>query len=515
METAKRRSKELRAVAKGGVIVTLGRLSGKLLRFLLVVMIVRLISKADFGVISLAYVVLNVAATISILGLGTGLARFIARYRAQGGEDDVGRIIASGVLFVVCMATALSVLMYVFSPTLSSMFNNDRLQDVFQVFSFLLLPMAGIQIISSIFQGLERSLPRFIFQDVMIYLVRLGLVAPLFLLDERFSWVVWSYVASAWVTFLFAAAYTVRALRFYAPFGPSAALFAELLRFSIPLFGVSLIIKSSAWIGVILLGLWATASDVAGFTVALRLAEVLSIGIMALGFIFMPMATRAVASKDDAGVAHLYASTTKWASIFSLPLLLFVALDADYLLQALFSREYADSAAMLQVLSAGYFLHTVLGLNGSTLLAYGESNQVFIGSALYGATTAGVALLLTHSLGGLGVAIAVTLGLSVYNVYLTAVLYRRYGIKPLNRGNYKPIVLLSVMGAVCGYLLLQLVGEIAVAHVAVLLALYLTAFLSLWWTRSLDATDIDLLAALERKMTGKSRFAGMLERHVK
>lgn len=500
-------SKELKAIAKGGAFVSLGRLSGRLFRFLLIVMVVRLITKADFGVISLAYVVMSIGATISLLGMGTGLPRFIARTRGRHGDnsEEVGKIIGTCVVFVLTMALLSSSILYAASGHLSELFDNSRLLDVFQVFAFLLLPMIGVQLVSSIFQGLERSLPRFIFQDVLMHVMRIALVVPLFLLDDRFLLVVWAYVASAWITFIVAVIYSLRTMRGHVSLAIDAAVLKELINFSLPLFGITLVINSTAWIGTLLLGLWATSGEVASYTVALRLAEVLTLGIVALGFIFMPMATRAVARGENEKLIILYASTTKWVTVLSLPLLLFFVFDAIYIIPAIFSRSYIDAVPIIQILSAGYFVHIVLGLNGSTLLAYGESVKVFMGSLLYGVITAIFAIFLTKPLGGIGVAIAVSSGLVAYNIYLSYVLYKHYNVPPLSRGSAKPLFIAIIAGGIAAIFCTSMPVSHPLFHAGILIVLYLITLTSLLLSGGLDHSDMVLLGALERKLTGSDK----------
>jgi len=86
-------NESLQKVAKGAGIVFIGTVIGTILGFAERVLIARYYTQAQYGVFSLALVLLNIFAVIATLGLQEGVARQIAYYRGKGDDKKVRGII--------------------------------------------------------------------------------------------------------------------------------------------------------------------------------------------------------------------------------------------------------------------------------------------------------------------------------------------------------------------------------------------------------------------------------------
>ncbi|NOR77869.1 MAG: oligosaccharide flippase family protein [Methanophagales archaeon] len=69
------------AIAKGTGIIFIGTIIGMLLGFVSRIIIVRYTTQTEYGIFSLALVLLNIFAMISTLGLQSGVTRQIAYFR--------------------------------------------------------------------------------------------------------------------------------------------------------------------------------------------------------------------------------------------------------------------------------------------------------------------------------------------------------------------------------------------------------------------------------------------------
>jgi O-antigen/teichoic acid export membrane protein len=70
--------KSLLKVAKGGAIQVLGQLISAGLGFVITMVVARALLRADFGLVSFGYTLANVGVIIALLGLRSGLPRYIA-----------------------------------------------------------------------------------------------------------------------------------------------------------------------------------------------------------------------------------------------------------------------------------------------------------------------------------------------------------------------------------------------------------------------------------------------------
>ena len=84
-----------KTMARGGGIVGSGLLISRFLQFLNTLIVVRIISRADYGIISLSTAVVSVTVMLCLLGLNAGVSRYIAKHRARNDDRQLGRILCT------------------------------------------------------------------------------------------------------------------------------------------------------------------------------------------------------------------------------------------------------------------------------------------------------------------------------------------------------------------------------------------------------------------------------------
>ncbi|MGB2842989.1 MAG: oligosaccharide flippase family protein [Halobacteriota archaeon] len=90
-------NQSLQKIAKGTGIVFTGTIIGLLLAFIGRVIIVRYTTQTEYGIFSLALVLLNIFAMISTLGLQSGVTRQIAYFRGKKNSEKVSGIVKSSI----------------------------------------------------------------------------------------------------------------------------------------------------------------------------------------------------------------------------------------------------------------------------------------------------------------------------------------------------------------------------------------------------------------------------------
>ena len=90
-------NQRLQKIAKGTGIVFTGTIIGMLLGFVGRVIIVRYTTQSEYGIYSLALVLLNIFAMISTLGLQSGVTRQIAYFRGKKDSEKVSGIVISSI----------------------------------------------------------------------------------------------------------------------------------------------------------------------------------------------------------------------------------------------------------------------------------------------------------------------------------------------------------------------------------------------------------------------------------
>ncbi len=81
-------NQSLQKIAKGTGIIFIGTIIGMLLGFVSRIIIVRYITQSEYGIFSLALVLMSIFALISSLGLQSGVTRQIAFFRGKKANES-------------------------------------------------------------------------------------------------------------------------------------------------------------------------------------------------------------------------------------------------------------------------------------------------------------------------------------------------------------------------------------------------------------------------------------------
>ncbi|NHJ39296.1 MAG: oligosaccharide flippase family protein, partial [Asgard group archaeon] len=115
----------LHKVAKGSAIVYIGSLLSALLIFAGRLIIIHFWSKSDYGIFSLALVVLTIISFIATLGMTVGAIRSIAYNRGKKDYKKIPELISSSVLLSIITSIILGGLLFFLSEFMANNFFND------------------------------------------------------------------------------------------------------------------------------------------------------------------------------------------------------------------------------------------------------------------------------------------------------------------------------------------------------------------------------------------------------
>jgi O-antigen/teichoic acid export membrane protein len=488
-----------KAVAKGGGIGFIGMVASALIQFTVGVLIIRLLSKEEFGLISLAYVIVNILAMISSLGMVNGVPRFLAKCRATDADYDFSGIASAALSISFVTSLFVSLLFFLSAETIATLLSKPGLAYVVRVFSVMIPAVVLISILTAIFRGIGQVKPKLMFQDVLPNTLRLVFVLFVAVIGQHYVGVIFAYVGSLLVAAILYFTYARERLAGKLSFNLKPDGVNELLVFSFSLLGLSLIVLLMAQVAALVLGYLKPAEQVALYSAPLRLATMLQIPLQAMSFLYLPYATGLFASGKQHELQALYLRVTKWTCYVAMPVFLAFLFDPDFIVVLLFGAKYVDSAPILQVLAVGFFFNTLVGLNGQTLMSFGRTKEIII------ATTSGLSInvilgiLLVPGYGALGSAFSVAGGLFISNVIMSAYLVQRYGIKPIGWPYFRALLLafLLVMGL---HFLMgnALMSMDFVAHAIFILLLSVACVFSPFLAKSVDDKDIALLSSLEQ-----------------
>lgn len=498
-------------MAKGGGVFGGGILVARFLQFVNTVVIIRIISRSDYGIISLASALVAIAGTLALLGLGVGVSRYVAMQRKGKDDAALGRIICTSAVIAAVSSVVVSASLYFAAEQVSAALDKQRLAETLRFFAAIVVPEAMIILLGSVFRGLQRARSTAFFTEVLVAAVRAVLLVACIAAGLDYWGVVIAYIAAAWLGFI---AFGIYAMRSFRKMGTDlrfdGAVAGDLLKFCIPLLGFNFLAITMHWVLTLILGANQPAEEVSLFVVARRVAEFLTMPLTALLFLYVPVTAGLYRSGNLDELKRLYVTIAKWATLITLAPAMYFILEGEYISSTIFGAEYAAAGPILLVTTIGIMTQAVFGPNGVTLVSLGRPVWLLTSNVLGACLVVGASIVLTPDRGAFGAALALSAGLLFSNLFRTLLLIRLNDIHPFCADFIKPLVFVVAASIALDLLITGFLGRGHLVQVALVLLIGLLTACSPLITSSVNAQDLEVLEALERKLGFKGKLSRLL-----
>jgi len=496
-------NQSLQKIAKGTGIVFLGTIIGMFLAFIGRLMVARYWAESDYGIFSLAYVVLNICVVLATLGFQSGVSRSVAYARGKNEDEKVHGFISASLWLSFAAGLILSLILFFASRFIAeTVFHEPGLNVPLRISAIAIPFFALTNVQVSIFLGFGRVQPRVYFQDIL----RNGLfplfLVPVILLHLSFTNVFYAYVLSLVIPCLLFIIYTFKHLPLPTKFSVKRAVnpvALELLLFSLPLLGVAMLQVIISWTDTLMLGTFKTSTEVGLYNVAYPLASFISSPLGAMLLIYTPVISGLYAEDMLHEIRRNFSILTKWLCSATLPLFLTLFLFPETVITVLFGANYIFAADALRILSLGFIINNFLGPNGATLIAMGKSRFIMWATLATALLNIGLNTALIPPLGIVGAAIASVASITSINLIGCWKLYSLSRAQPLTKNLIKStFISLAVVFFI--QVLLRNLTTVTPWMLPLLFVLYYVIYgLVILFTKSFDQEDIAMLLAIENK----------------
>lgn len=418
---------------RGSSLLLVGRLIALGLTFATQVVLVNALSKTDYGAFAYGLSIVSFGRVAVSLGYEHSLSRFLSIYDEQGSYDKVSGTIAMAVGTITALSGVLFLAIFALQEQLASSLIDDPQAIALLLILVFLAPLEAFdQVFVAIFAVWSR--PRLIFfrKYVLTPGLRLIAVLGLVLLGQRATFLAVGYVAAGVVGIVVYASVMVRILKqrgLLAHFRPGALVmpFREVFAFTLPLLATEALYISMNTGSTILLGFYRGTTEVAEYRAVFPAARLNQIVMYSFSTLFLPLAARLYARGDRPGMRETYWGTATWLAVLSFPVFALTGPMAETTTLALFGDRYRDAAALLAILSLGYYFNAALGFNQLTLQTFGRLRYVTLVSIAAAVLNLVLGFLLVPSWGAMGVAVSNCVTLCAKNIANQAGLGRGIG----------------------------------------------------------------------------------------
>lgn len=446
---------------RGSSLMIVGRFLSLGLNFLVQILIVRYLSKSDYGAFAYALSIVTLGETVVTLGLDRAVTRFIPIYDEQ---KDYARLFGTLVMVfgtVLTLGLGLLLVFFAFPGFIGERIVTDEQALGLMTIMIFLSP---VQALDTLFNGLFTvfSSPKAIFfrKYVVGPGLRLLAVGLLILTRSNVEFLAFGYLlAGVFIIAVFGVIlyHMLRSNNYFQHLNireirvPAKAILA----FTVPLLASDLLYTIMGTIDAILLEQYHGTEAVGAFRAVLPMARLNQVVLASFALLYTPAAARMFARRDREGINDLYWQNAIWTAVVSFPIFALTFSLAQPVTTTLLEERYADSAVIMALLSLGYYFDAALGQNGLTLKVLGKIRYivaVYIGAAVLSVI---FNLMFIPTYGALGAGIGTALTLVAFNIMKQLGLLFGTGINLFDL-RYRSIYIVVAIAAV-GLLVVQIV----------------------------------------------------------
>ncbi|WP_439028733.1 flippase [Haloarchaeobius sp. DT45] len=480
---------------RSGSLVLIGRILELGVSFVGAALIARLIGKVNFGAVGLGSTMLTVVGSGILLGLNTGISRFLPRY------DDPERrrgVLVSAFELVLPVSVLTGVVLFIGAETIAARgFSDPSLTPILQIFAVGVPFLAVEKLSMGGIRGSQLTLPKVVVHDFALPATRVSLALAALWFDYGVVGIATAYMLSHVVAAALGTYYLWKHTVLFSSIRAKRERWT-LLSFSLPLVVTSIMAKMLIDMDTFLLGYYSTTGEVGVYKVIYPLSNLVLLMLTAAGFMFMPVISQVDAEGGE--LNRTYQIVTKWIALGTIPLFVAIGFFPSQTLALTFGQEYIEGATALTVLAAGFFVHTLVGPNDSTLTSTGRTRIVMYDNVIIVGLNFALNILLIPRYSFLGAAVATSVSYAALNALYSIQLYHALGIHPVTHALARPAGAGLALAGVLYLVTSRLFGPVSVlgmiAAMLVYTALYAVVVLKLG---GIENEEIELFLSFEQK----------------
>ena len=439
-----------------------GRMVALLLSLVTQMVIVRALTKDDYGSFALVLTLLLLGSSIARVGMDKALSRFIPIYVEKGELRHAAGAIVLAFLSILVIGGLLVGVVLVVTPFVTG---DGRVTSLLMFMAILAPVEAAETSLQKLLAIFARPRDLMFRRHILGPLLKLVAAIPLLFSGGNVMLLGVCYLIARFlgtaVSFLLTHRELVRANVWSELRRPEIPT-KELLAFSVPLLVPDVTTALRTSLMTFFLAYFHGPATLALFRAVLPIARLNLVVSDSFRLLYTPALARLFARQDRKQINELYWSNAAWIALLTYPVILGTFCFAEPLTVLLFGNRYRDASSVLAALAAAEYLNASFGFNAVTLQVLGQVRAVVVNSCI--ATIAAVLLnfLLIPKYGALGGGLAVVGARLIANGLNQWSLYREGTVRGISP-NCARVFAYVILSAVAFFVLLALAPPIPVA----------------------------------------------------
>lgn len=439
---------------RGSSLLVVGQFLSKAINFAVQVLIVRYLTKSDYGAFGYALSIVALGESVATFGLDRAITRYVPIFQERRDYDKMFGTILIVITTILSLGLVMTLTVYGLQDYLNQTFINDQLAMNLLLTLIFLAPVQAIDdVLVGLFAVFVGSRAIFFRKHLLAPCLKLSVVLLLIWGGSNVFFLAGGYLAAGVIgigAYIIMLWYALRKQEIFAHFNLRTVSlpWLEILSFTIPLLTSDLVYVVMNSMDAVMVQYFHDATEVAAIRAVQPTAKLNQMVLASFGILFTPMAARLFARNDREGINTLYWQNAIWIAVASFPIFVLTFSLAQPITLLLFGERYEQSALLLALLSFSYYFNAALGQNGLTLKVFGMVRYIVVINGLAVVANLVANVLLIPRYGALGAAIGTAGTLVLHNILKQAGLAMGTGINLFDWRYFRAylIIIVSTFG---------------------------------------------------------------------
>lgn len=413
---------------KGGAIAMVFKFLSIIIGFVFIWLLTKWVGADGYGIFSTCWTILMIGTVLGKLGFDTSIIKFISGSIGKKDYHHVKPIYKSSMLIVFVCSSIVSIILFIFSGSLSQLFFETRIYtNLIRVIALTVIPLTLMNINAESLKSLKNITAFSIFQNWIIYLVTLAI---LFLLSFKqlskdssiYSLGIATFlvmIISFWIVKInFSRLPKAKSNR-----KPYKFNLRKTLSISTPMMLTNSLFLVMSWMDILMLSAFKDDAAVGSYNTALKISAVVSTALIAINSIAMPKFAE-LYSKNDKNAFRLVVKQTSLLNfIIAVPIFVIILIFPEFLL-GIFGEEFIICKDSLIILALGQLF---CAFSGSTIHVLNMTGKEKAAKNIILATSIlnfGLNYILVPPYGVTGASIATAISMIFWNILAELVVYK-------------------------------------------------------------------------------------------
>lgn len=426
------------AMARGAAVNLVSSIIAIGLGFVFMYVLTQAVPVREIGLLAIATTLIAFAAIPTLLGVETGVIRFVARGAAVDDELAARASVQLALAIVTVTSIGMTTAIWWQAPWMTEEFFDKP--EATELVRLVALSLPGVtlgRVATAALRGfgmMSYSAWLSVLGRMLDAAMALGLLALGFGVEGV-------AVAAVITAYAGLGAALVLLLRVHPrTFMPARGAWqvGSMVVFSLPQTVSGALFHLILWVDTLLLARFQSAAEVGVYAIVTRLLVPTTLVTTAVGNMFAPRIAAEDARGDRASLSRMLKRVTYWNTAISIPFFATLALIPEQLL-ALFGSSYRSGATALTILAIGQLLNTVAGPLGQVINMSGRPYISMINNALVAAIHIGTCFVLIPRYGMVGAAASAAGALTLVNVIKLVQVRMLLGMHPFRLDSLRTV----------------------------------------------------------------------------